>query len=280
MFRKKSITALALFLSWISFSCVAHKNNHLQQIFDKQQLYLSSGQLQLAIDGYNQALVEYPNEGLILDNYIRTVENIKEAAEKAYSAGHYTHALGVFTILLDNYHYFRTFRNILSFDQDFLRLKQKNCRIAIIEIQVDNALKTKNYSKAIGLYQMLFIDYLDDQSITQNFKRTVSSIYQIGETAFKNNDLVMSGCIHYALLKNYDLIKNSDLSFPFSNSLLQDRINCCRDSLTRGGLECYRKGDLKEAISIWKGILTFDPENVEIKKAVEKSEEQLRKIRK
>ncbi|MBN2246423.1 MAG: hypothetical protein JW755_11335, partial [Candidatus Aminicenantes bacterium] len=146
MHRNRSIIAIILFLSWISFSCVSPKNNHLQQIFDKQKLYVSSGQLQLAIDGYNQALVDYPNEGRILDNYIRTVENIKAAAEKAYTAGNYSHALGVFTILLDNYHYFRTFRNSLSFDQDFLRLKQKNCRIALNEIQVDNLLKTDDYS--------------------------------------------------------------------------------------------------------------------------------------
>ncbi|MBN2245208.1 MAG: hypothetical protein JW755_05120, partial [Candidatus Aminicenantes bacterium] len=162
----------------------------------------------------------------------------------------------------------------------FLRLKQKNCRIALNEIQVDNLLKTDDYSKAIALYQTLFNDYLGDRSVAQNFMKTVSSIYQRGETAFKNNDLVMSGCIHYALLKNYDLIRRSDLSFPFSNSSLQDRIKWCSDNLTKKGLEYYRKGNLKEAIPIWKGILTFDPENVEIKKAIENSEEQLKKIKK
>lgn len=277
---KKLLVILAFFLSWISFSCVSPKKNNLQQIFDRQQMFVSSGQLQLAIDGYNQALTDYPYEAQILDNYIRTVENIKNAAEKAYIAGNYSHALGVYTILLDNFHYFRTFRNSLSFDQDFLGLKQKNCLIALNETQVNNAIKTDNYIKAVGLYQTLFHDYRNDRLVAQSFKKTVSSLYQRGEAALENDDLVACGCINYALLKNYNLIERSDFSFPFSNSSLQERLRECRDGLTKKGLEYYRKGNLKEAISTWKGILEFDPENVEIKKAIENSEDQLKKIKK
>ncbi|MBN1274448.1 MAG: hypothetical protein JXB26_19475 [Candidatus Aminicenantes bacterium] len=276
----KPIVILTLFLSWISFSCLSHKKNNLQQVFDRQEQYVSSGQLQLAIDGYNQALADYPNEARILDNYIRTVENTKDAAEKAYVARNYFHALKVYTILLDNFHYFQTFRNSLSFDQDFLSLKRKNCRIAINEIQVNNAIKSDNYVKAIGSYQLLFHDYHNDRSLNQSFSKTVSSIYQRGETAFKNDDLLASGRINYALLKNHDLIERSDLFFPFSNSSLQERLRVCRDNLTKKGLEYYRKGDLKKAISTWKGILEFDPENVEIKKAIKNSEDQLKKIKK
>jgi len=280
MCSSKKFFILAFFLSWVSISCVSPKNNCLQQIFDRQQMYFSSGQFQMAIDGYNQALEDYPYEARILDNYIRTVENIKGAAEKAYNSKNYSHALGIYTILLDNFHYFKSFRNSLSFNKNFLNLKQKNCRIVLSEIQVNNAIRTEDFLKAIGSYRSLFLDYENDRSLAQSFSATISRIYQRGEVAFERGDLVGSGRISYVLLKNSDLIDRSHLSFPFSKTLLLERLKVCGDNLTKKGLEYYRKGDLKEAISIWKGILEFDPENIEIKKAIENSEEQLKKIKK
>jgi cytochrome c-type biogenesis protein CcmH/NrfG len=54
----------------------------------------------------------------------------------------------------------------------------------------------------------------------------------------------------------------------------------CRAQLTRDGLDQYRKGNLKEAIAIWQGLLQFDPDNAEIRKAVDTATEQLKKLQK
>jgi hypothetical protein len=45
-------------------------------------------------------------------------------------------------------------------------------------------------------------------------------------------------------------------------------------------LEQYRKGNLAEAIAVWQGILLFDPDNIEIKKAIDTATEQLKKLQK
>jgi len=48
--------------------------------------------------------------------------------------------------------------------------------------------------------------------------------------------------------------------------------------LTKAGLEEYRKGNLAKAIAVWEGLLSFDPNNVEIRKAVDTARIQLNEI--
>jgi hypothetical protein len=50
---------------------------------------------------------------------------------------------------------------------------------------------------------------------------------------------------------------------------LDVKIENCRKILFENGLERYRSGNLPQAISIWRSILRFDPENPEVKKAVD-----------
>jgi cytochrome c-type biogenesis protein CcmH/NrfG len=58
------------------------------------------------------------------------------------------------------------------------------------------------------------------------------------------------------------------------------KLKSCGTQLTREGLEQYRKGNLKEAIAAWQGLLQFDPDNAEIRKAVDTATEQLKKLQK
>ena len=61
---------------------------------------------------------------------------------------------------------------------------------------------------------------------------------------------------------------------------MEDGLKKCRVQLTRDGLDLYRQGKLKEAIAIWQGLLEFDPDNIEIRKAVDTATEQLKTIKK
>ena len=54
----------------------------------------------------------------------------------------------------------------------------------------------------------------------------------------------------------------------------------CRESLTQSGLAEYRKGNLAGAIAFWEGLLSFDPNNAEIKKAVGTAKTQAAEIKK
>jgi len=275
----KLLIFLCFFLSGM-ISCVTHKNDNLQRIFDKHQQYISSGQLQLAIDGYNQMLKDYPYEAQVVYNFVQTVENIKKAADNASKAQNYPYALTVYSLLLDNYHNFWSFRHSLSFDQESLKLKQRDCRIDICEAEVDQKIKNGDYVQALRAYRPLFYEYQNDKNLTQSFRNMVNHLYSREKTAFKSKDLTEAGYIYFAFLENYDLIERYVHSLPFSKRSLEEGKRMCRDSLMKIGLDRYRKGDLQEAISSWKEILKFDPENVEIKKAIDNCEEQLKMIKK
>jgi hypothetical protein len=54
----------------------------------------------------------------------------------------------------------------------------------------------------------------------------------------------------------------------------------CKKFLFENGLQQYRSGNLNQAISLWKSILVFDPENQEIKKAVDMASLQSKNLQK
>jgi hypothetical protein len=81
------------------------------------------------------------------------------------------------------------------------------------------------------------------------------------------------------LLKNYQYFKRSQKPLSFPEESLKDGIKNSSSQLTKKGLEQYRKGNIAEAISTWEGILLFDPENLEIKKAIETAKIQLKKLK-
>ncbi|HMK77377.1 MAG TPA: hypothetical protein VK568_14510 [Thermodesulfobacteriota bacterium] len=58
------------------------------------------------------------------------------------------------------------------------------------------------------------------------------------------------------------------------------KVRTCVKNLFESGLEQYRSGNLDEAISIWKGILAFDPGNEEVKRVVDRASLQLKNLQK
>ena len=69
-------------------------------------------------------------------------------------------------------------------------------------------------------------------------------------------------------------------SCSFDRDGLTAKIRTCKKNLFENGLEQYRSGNLDQAISIWKGILTFDPGDQEIKGVVDKATLQLENLQK
>jgi hypothetical protein len=69
-------------------------------------------------------------------------------------------------------------------------------------------------------------------------------------------------------------------SSPFNRETLTAKIKTCKKNLFENGLEQYRSGNLDQAISIWKGILTFDPGDQGIQMVVDKATLQLENLQK
>jgi hypothetical protein len=78
-----------------------------------------------------------------------------------------------------------------------------------------------------------------------------------------------------ACLKLNRLAPNTPLNLKELNGAIRE----CSNYLTNQGLIKYREGNLKEGIDIWESLLSFQPENEEIKKAIQTARDQLSKIK-
>jgi hypothetical protein len=88
----------------------------------------------------------------------------------------------------------------------------------------------------------------------------------------------MAGWIYQLLLKQVSSMTQLNDYFSFDREGLAAKIEYCKKILFENGLGQYRSGNLDQAISTWKTILTFDPENQEIKKVVDMATLQLKNL--
>ena len=80
------------------------------------------------------------------------------------------------------------------------------------------------------------------------------------------------------LLENFPALEERQAAPPLTRAELAAGLALCRESLTKTGLSEYRNGNLAKAIAVWESLLVFDPDNAEIKKAVETAKTQLNEI--
>jgi tetratricopeptide (TPR) repeat protein len=145
-----------------------------------------------------------------------------------------------------------------------------------IQRQMDHAarraqmeLEAGEFQKAIDIYKDIYQKYPQDPMVRSGYIKTLESIKSRGDLAFKRNNFALAGCIYGILFKNFSYVTHLSRSFSFNREVLTAKIERCKKILFENGLEQYRSYNLNQAISIWKSILAFDPENQEIKKAVD-----------
>jgi tetratricopeptide (TPR) repeat protein len=256
------------------------RTDMIHQILEDPQQHFSQGNLQEAIDGYTEALDMYPGEPLVLEDYIRTLEEIKISADRDYKAENYQQAEEYYSVLLKNFPRFQIFEESLSFDSIYLNVRIKACLMFLKEIQAREAISAGDYEKAIDVFNEAIQTYPERDSFQKDLIETCIDMHERAKKALEREDFVLAGKMYFLLLKEYAFLAKLDPSLPFSKESLEDGIKDCRTQLTRKGLIEYREGNLKEAISIWENLLQFDPENAEIRKAIDNAKEQLKKIKK
>jgi hypothetical protein len=72
-------------------------------------------------------------------------------------------------------------------------------------------------------------------------------------------------------LKNYSTVGGVERFLSYNAGSLDTGIKTCQKTLFEEGLEQYRSGNMSQAISVWRNILTFDPENLEVRKAMDRA---------
>jgi len=282
--QKRVILSMGIFLLLSLSSCGWLKREQVQKqtdYLDKQaQIELEAGKFQRAIHIYKEVYQKYPQDPSVRSGYIKTLESIKSSGDGAFERNDFKLAGNIYEILVRNWVHFSDFSQSLSFKKNFLEKKIKTSRCLFIEEQASSHLKAGEFRKAIDICKEIYQKYPQDPTVRSGYIKTLESVKSNGDRAFEKRDFALAGCIYEIVLRNVSSVSHLNGSFSFNRESLTARIRDCKKILFENGLEQYRSGNLNQAISLWKSILVFDPENQEIRKAVDMASLQSRNLQK
>jgi tetratricopeptide (TPR) repeat protein len=247
------------------------KRTQVKNTTDEVHREFESGGSQKALDTYQLTHKKYPEDSEILKSYTETIESMKVQGDEAFDKKDFFQAQIIYDLLLKNFPRFSNFANLLSFKKDFLVTRLKMSRILPAKKQAQSCLKNGDVQKGIDIYSGLIREYPKDTTVRDGYVSLLESIKARADLDFKGKDFVDAGRSYRILLRNYSSVRSLKRFLSYNAGLLNTRIETCRKILFEDALRQYRSGNLSLAISIWKNILTFDPENQEVKKAMDKA---------
>ncbi len=232
-----------------------------------------------ALDGFEEAQKRDSQSKELAANYLRTVENIKQAADGARRQKDYVRAGGIYRVLFDRYDDFGKFAAKLTFKKIQLGTALKECRVATVDDPAAQAVKAGSFAKANDIFRAALKEHSEDPDLAAKYLGMLGDIKAVGDKAFVAGNLSLAGRVSTFLLKCFPSYEGLRPPVAFSRESLQEVIASCREGLTQTGLEEYRKGELAKAITTWESLLAFDPHNAEIRKAVATATTQLDAIK-
>ncbi len=154
-----------------------------------------------------------------------------------------------------------------------------------IHTDVQNAISSAqrnvaidDYQKALEILNNTYAKNRKDSALQSNYIRIIEEIKNDAESAFKTKRFAVAGPVYNTLLRDSFRTTDFEDAISFDREFLRDRIRTCARILTQDGLIKYREGKLDEAISIWKKVLAFDHDNLEVKNAISTAQNQLRNL--
>jgi len=125
-----------------------------------------------------------------------------------------------------------------------------------------------DYQKTIDTYKMEIAKRPHDQSLTQDYVKNLDEMKVAADHEYEKENYT-SACKTYNILnKNYSTFRSFTHMLSFNKQTLTKRLTDCKTTLSKKGFQEYREGNLNEAIALWQGYLVIDPNNADIRKAV------------
>ncbi len=161
-------------------------------------------------------------------------------------------------------------------------MAQKNARIDPeadrARAESEKCIAHGDYKGALDVYASARSKHRNNQAILANYRKTIEGIRYAADGVFVKEDFAASGRIYHVLLKDHPSYQEVFTDLSFDRAYLQGRLAECSSGLSQRALAQYRKGNLAEAISIWKSILVFDPGNSGVVKAIDTATIQLKNL--
>jgi hypothetical protein len=119
-----------------------------------------------------------------------------------------------------------------------------------------------------------------DGSLRSDYRAALEEAKKAADNAYEKGDYASSGKTYFLVRKHYASAAASGGGLSFGKQQIDERLCQCRDKQSLEAVQLYRAGDLKNAIAVWKGILSFDPHNAGARKSVETATIQLKTLQK
>jgi len=139
-------------------------------------------------------------------------------------------------------------------------------------------MEAGEYQKALEEYGVRYRKHPGDQALTKEYAKRVEEVKSAADKACDEKEYVAAGRIYDLLLKRYVQFKNFAHMLTFNRDYLDQKLSLCKKSLSVMGFQEYRKGNLNEAITMWRGLLVIDPNNEDIRKAMNTATEQQKNL--
>jgi tetratricopeptide (TPR) repeat protein len=112
----------------------------------------ATGDYQKTIDFYKKEHRHRPHDQTLVKEYVKSLKEIKTAADKASQNEDFVNAGKTYNTLLKNYPHFKDFAHDLSFDRDQLNTKVTNCK-TILYNKGFQEYRAGKLNEAISLWQ-------------------------------------------------------------------------------------------------------------------------------
>lgn len=271
-----SLVMAAMILS----ACVLADKPPVKQISLESASLLESGDYQKAIDVFKEPYAGNPGDKHLESAYAQTIEEIHRSADRAFTRRDYALAENLYGLLLKNFPDFGPLEAQLSITKDSLEEKRKQCRFASGDLRYRRHMTNGNYVTALDSYTSLLKEYPKDKDLIAKYVQAGDEIKVVADRALANKDFALAGKALSALQNKFTTFTGLQPKTTFTHEDLEKGLTVCRSTLRNRGFAEYRKGDLEGAIAVWESLLAFDPDNAEIRKAVETAKTQIKKLKK
>ncbi len=120
---------------------------------------------------------------------------------------------------------------------------------------------------------------LRDEEATKQYVEKLEEIKSGADRAFSRENFGEAARTYQSLLVFYpDFLQGFASKLSFSKGELESRFADCKTILYRRGFQEYRAGNLSGAIAYWQDYLTIDPDNTDIKNALNTAKTQQKNL--
>jgi tetratricopeptide (TPR) repeat protein len=240
---------------------------------------LASGDYEKAFEIY-RTHYELDRENARLRSAVAAaLETVKREADSARIQGRHGVAIRYYRLLVDSLAQLSPFSPALTFSAAEVKNRLKECRVAVQAGEAERALAAGQHEKAFGILAGALKESPGDSGLLTVVERAFKETRSAADRDLSAGEYAAAGK-KYALLRDAPTgLKGMMPPAGLDDEGLERALKSCSAGLTNLGLVEYRKGNLAGAVAIWESLLSFEPDNAEVKKAVQTARAQLEKIK-